>query len=325
MSLDLVVEQLRGGHFEASHPVSAVVADARGTVVEAVGAPLTTTWRSAAKPFQLEISLAHLPEPVQEALDARDLALGASSHSAEPEHVDRVLALLGTFGLTVDHLYCGAHEPIHLPSARALSREGREAGPVHNNCSGKHAFMAAAAHYQGWAKDYRDPTHPLQERIRARIAERAGVAPEAGVDGCGVPCWVLPLPAMARAWAQLAEAMAAGEATALGRIGWAMQRHPWHVSGTGRAEEVLVREARCPLVCKIGAEGLMCGALPDRGLGFALKVRSGNADARAVATFALLARLEPDLVPGAAAEPWTVVRNVVGRPVGTRVARWLRG
>ena len=142
--------------------------------------------------------------------------------------------------------------------------------------------------------------------IRVRITQLAGQEPEAAIDGCGVPCRVLPLQAMARAWARLAGAMADEDGSHLARIGWEMNRHGWDV-------------------CKIGAEGLICGALPHRRAGFALEVHSGHSEARAVATFALLARLDPGLISPAAAEPWAVIHNVVGRPVGSRVAVWVRG
>ncbi len=324
ISLALSVAQLRGGRFEAEHPISAVLTDASGRVLEAVGPELTTTWRSAAKPFQLEVSLGLLPPATRDALGERELALGAASHSAEPAHLERVAAILRQVGCDEGGLYCGAHLPLHAPAAHALLRAGEAASPRHNNCSGKHAFMAGASRAQGWSEDYRGLFHPLQQRIRARVAELAGAVPEAVVDGCGVPCWVLPLSGMARAWAGLASAMAAGESTGLGRIGWAMQRNPWFVSGTDRADGALMAAAKAPLLCKVGAEGLMCGALPGDGVGFAVKVHSGHGEVRDLAAAAVLDRWFPGLVPFACAAPWGVVRNVVGDPVGTRVSAWVR-
>jgi len=318
----LVIEQRRGGRWETGHPVSAVLVDSDGGVVEQVGEDVVSPWRSAAKPFQLEVSAGLLNPKVLGGLDPRDLALGAASHSGEPAHTQRVLELLRRLGCDVEDLYCGTHWPLREQSGRDLLRHGEEANPLHNNCSGKHTFMAAAARAHGWPSDYRDPNHPLQQRIRANIEARTAVSVGAVVDGCGVPCWVLPVSGMARAWAQLAAAMKQGETSLLGRIGWAMQRNPFFASGTVRSDGAVMEQSARPAVAKIGAEGLMCGSLSEDGLGFALKVHTGNSDARAIATFAVLERWFPGLLPSEASAPWTVVRNVVARPIGERVAVW---
>ncbi len=311
----LVIEQRRGERTEAIHPVAAVLFGG-GRIVEKIGSDVETTWRSAAKPFQLETSLSFLAADLRAALAPEDLAIGSASHSGEPGHVARVEGLLGRFGLGVEHLFCGAHAPGYEPAADELVRQGLKPTVLHNNCSGKHAFMAGAARAQGWPADYREYGHPLQKAIRTKITDRGGVAPGAVIDGCGVPCWVLPLSAMARAWSHV------GVDDDLRAIGEAMRTHPWETSGTGRPEVLLMQSATRPLVCKVGAEGLMCGALPEDGLGFAIKVHSGNADARAVATWALLDRWAPGSVVVSDAAPWAVLRNVIGREVGDRRAVW---
>jgi len=313
----LVVEQERGGVVEASHEVSAVLVEATG-VADAIGPDLVTTWRSAAKPFQLETSLEALPAEWRGSLVAAELAVGAASHSGEQGHVARVRSLLARFGLDEEHLYCGAHAPVYAAAADDLVRRSEPFLAVHNNCSGKHAFMAGASRASGWDADYRHPDHPLQVRIRDRITERAGQAPQAVVDGCGVPCWVLPISAMARAWSVLA----AGTGS-LGAIGDAMRAHPWETAGTGRPEVTLMRTAARPLACKVGAEGLMCGALVEQGAGFAIKVHSGNALARAVATWAVLDRWSPGLLAADGVRPWSTVHDVVGRDVGALRAVWI--
>lgn len=314
--------QTRGDCVESEHPASAV-AVRDGAVVWQAGDDRETTFRSASKPFQLACSLAALGDP---AVPAPWLAVGAASHSAEPVHVGIVRDILRHFDAPASGLRCGAHPPVHGPSADAVVRAGEAFTDLHNNCSGKHAFMLAATRRGGWAEDYRPYEHPLQQAIATRLAAWTGHGPTHAVDGCGVPTFIQPLSAVARAWTAVAEAMddrARGATTdpwsdRLGRIGEAMASHPELTSGTGRLDLAVVRAAREPMAVKIGAMGLFCIALPKRRLAVAVKVHSGAGEALP----ALVAWALAEAAPGAWDEPpeWELrtLRNVVGRAVG----RW---
>ncbi len=312
------VQQLRGRVVETRHPVSVAVVQGKEGRVAGLGGPVRTTWRSACKPFQLHVSLEALGDP-----DLPDclLAIGAASHAGEPPHVEHVEEVLRRFGVGEPDLRCAPHPPIHRPSADSILLEGGWFTDLHNNCSGKHAFMVAACRARGWEGDYREPGHPLQERVAERVAELAGERPELAVDGCGVPTFVTSLEGLARAFHVLACCMAGDaslpRADVLARIGRAMAAHPLLVSGTGLVDEELARGAREPLVSKVGAAGVHGIALPARRMGIAVKVHSGDAAARAVATAWAL----ETFAPGAFHPPTTwdrdVVRNVAGRPVGT--------
>ena len=318
----LRILQTRGDCVESEHPASAV-AVRDGAVVWRAGDDRETTFRSASKPFQLACSLATLGDPT---LPTQWLAVGAASHSAEPAHLAIVEDILRRFGAPASGLRCGAHPPVHAPSAEAILRAGGSFTDLHNNCSGKHSFMLAAARHAGWDEDYRPFEHPLQQRIAARLTDWMAHAPTHAVDGCGVPTFVQPLSAVARAWSRVAEAMddaANGRAVdewalRLGRVGAAMAAHPELTSGTGRLDLDVVRAAEEPMAVKVGAMGLFCIALPARRTGVAVKVHSGAGDALP----ALVAWALAQAAPGAWREPeaWELraVRNVVGRAVG----RW---
>lgn len=316
------VLQRRGDVVESEHPVSAV-AVVDGRVAWSVGDDRVTAFRSASKPFQLACSLEALGDPD---LPDEALAVGAASHSAEPVHVALVEGVLARFGARVEGLRCGAHPPVHGPSAEAILRGGGRFTDLHNNCSGKHAFMLAATLRHGWDPDYRPLEHPLQQRIAARLAAWTGVTPTVAVDGCGVPTFAQPLSAVARSWGHVARAMGALDAGApmdpwdarLGRIGRAMSRHPELTSGTGRLDLDVVRRAREPMAVKIGAAGLFCVALPRRRTSLAVKVHSGASEALAPLVAWALGEAAPDA--WAPPDPWelTIVRNVAGRAVG----RW---
>lgn len=315
------VLQYRGTCLESEHPASAVAVRG-GRVVWQAGDDRETTYRSSSKPFQLACSLEALGDP---AVSAEELAVGAASHNAEPAHLAVVSAILDRFGATVGGLRCGAHPPGHTPSAEAILRAGGAFTDLHNNCSGKHAFMLAAALRNGWDADYRPMAHPLQQRIAARLAQWMEHTPAHAIDGCGVPTFIQPLSAVARSWEAVALAMRSVElgsaddawTARLGRIGLAMAAHPELTSGTGRLDLAVVRAARETMAVKVGAGGLFCVALPGRETSVVVKVHSGAMEALP----ALVAWALAEAAPGAWREPdgWELrcVRNVVGREVGT--------
>ncbi|MBC7174453.1 MAG: asparaginase, partial [Polyangiaceae bacterium] len=290
---ELVVLHRRGRALESRHPVHAALVWADSGVVERFGADIVTTFRSSAKPFQLETSLEMLETSVRDSLVDEDLAIGAASHHGEPMHVERVTHLLELFGAEATELLCGLHPPVNESAWRALVRANEEPTVHHNNCSGKHAFMVGACRARGYEGDYRDTSHPLQRAIFAKLEARSGRIEGTVIDGCGVPSFVLPLEGMARAYATLGADMAAERPGLLGRIGWAMQRNPEMMSGSEAIDGSMIASATRPLVAKVGAEGLFCVALPEERAGLAIKVTSANADARAVAAGALVKRLFP--------------------------------
>ncbi len=289
----------RGPEIESLHVVHAALADAAGTTLARVGDPGRRAFlRSTAKPVQL------LPL-VEDGLVERfgftppEIAIMAASHGGERFHVDAVRSVLAKAGLEPDDLQCGPHEPYHGPAAAALRAAGEKPTALHNNCSGKHAGMLAVARAHGWPlATYRHPDHPLQRRIRARIAELAGVREDAigvAVDGCGAPTFALPVAAMAVLFARLAAAD--GERTddrarAIGVVLDAMAAHPEYVGGTGRLCTELMSRAGTKVVVKTGAEGVYGAALRGRAGGMALKVADGAKRAQNPALVELLAGLE---------------------------------
>lgn len=313
------VVQTRGAVRETEHPFVVAVADA-GRDAALAGEDRVTPFRSAAKPFQLTTSLGLLGDP---ALPDDELAIGAASHNGEPRHVALARRVLARFDAPESGLRCGGHPPSHAPSAEALIRAAVPITDIHNNCSGKHAFMLAAARKRGWDADYRPPSHPLQLENGALLAALAGHTPELATDGCGVPTFCLPITAIARAWSHLAVAMAGGSSgqgdavsARLGLVGNAMARHPELTSGEGRLDLSLALATREAYVGKIGAQGVFCIALPERGRGLAVKVTSGSSEALGAAVAWALATFAEGAFSPPEDWPPTQVRNVVGDLVG---------
>jgi len=288
------IEVLRGGHVEARHTVHVVVADDLGHVMASVGdADVETFYRSAAKPFQ---ALPLVEDGVVErfGLTEPELALCCASHEGEPEHLAGARSILVKAGSTEDALACGPHLPFAEREAHAVLRNGGSAMAIHNNCSGKHAGMLALAAAHGWASEgYHRAGHPVQERMLREVARWSGVDAErvgTAVDGCGVPCFSVPLRAMAASFARFAAAAERGEAPA--RIVGAMTGHPFMVGGTGRACTAVMERARGRAFVKLGAEGVYGAGIPARGLGIAIKVADGARRGAEVALVRVLRLLD---------------------------------
>jgi L-asparaginase II len=294
-SLQLDVVATRGRIIESRHRIHAAVVDARGCLIAGAGeSTLVTHSRSCAKPFQVM--------PLLESGGFDDLrwgddqlALACGSHGGEPEHVALCQAMLASMGLEEGDLACGPHEPLSPRGARLARESGARLSRMHNNCSGKHAAMLARAHTGGWSTyGYERPGHQVQQSVLAVVAQWTGLGPESigcAVDGCGVVEYAVPLDAMARAYARLAAAAAEGEDVP-SRILHAMVTRPFLVGGTERFDSILIEECEGCVIAKIGAEGVHTVAVPQRGLGMALKVDDGGQRAQYPAVLRLLQLLD---------------------------------
>jgi L-asparaginase II len=223
------------------------------------------------------------------------LAVMAASHAGEDRHVRLVQAALRTGGLTRDALQCGTHTPFDAETAQRLARDGEPPNELRHNCSGKHAAMVLHAKSAGWdLHDYRRPDPPCQQLALETVAAVSGICKGrigTATDGCGVVSFALPLHAIGRAFARLADPSGLTDVPlrgALTRIRDAMLAYPELISGARRQFDTdLMRAAPGRLVAKGGAEGLrsvgaLSGAVADAGaLGVAVKVEDGDAARRA--------------------------------------------
>jgi L-asparaginase II len=279
---------LRNGTLESVHRGSIIVVTGKGEIVGSVGSPSDVTfWRSAAKAFQ---AIPFLTSGAAEAFGFtdKDLALACASHSGEDFHAELALKMLHKAGFKEADLLCGAHAPFHEESAADLIRNGIEPGQRHNNCSGKHAAMLAyAKHIGADTKTYLTPENPVQVTILETISLFTGVPVDeikTGTDGCSAPNFAIPLSAMARAFAKLAnptDDLDPKLQAACKRIVNAKMTFPEYVGGSVRLDTKVMRALKGKVISKVGAEGVWSvGVLPSKrwpdGLGIALKVDDGN-------------------------------------------------
>jgi L-asparaginase II len=227
----------------------------------------------------------------------RELALACASHSGEPEHTELASAMLAKAGLDVSALECGVHWPTRQAATVALARAGGSPTALHNNCSGKHSgFLCTCAHAGIDHVGYVKAGHALQEMVRGAMEDVTGAAHDAdhrGTDGCSIPTYAVPLSDFARGFARMATGNRLGpqRAKAAKRLMSACMAEPFLVSGTDRADVALMQAAPGRIFVKVGAEGVYCAALPELGLGIALKCDDGASRAAEIMIAAVLAKL----------------------------------
>ncbi|HEU5218739.1 MAG TPA: asparaginase [Gemmatimonadales bacterium] len=293
----LRVEVTRGDLVESVHQVTAAVVASDGPLLAAAGDPTRETWwRSAAKPFQ---ALPLIQDGVAErfGLGEEDLAFACASNSSEVKHREAARRFMDKVGVTEAQLSCGIHIPLSPVVAHEVACGAATMTPLWSNCAGKHIGMLALARHHGWPLEgYHVAGHPVQQRILVEIARWSGVAGHdlrQGVDGCTVVCFALPVEAMARAYSRLASA----EDPALRRVAGAMMRHPMLVGGTGRLCTELMEALPGRILVKLGAEGVFCAAIPELGVGVALKVIDGDTRASGLALLEVLQQVFDRLAP----------------------------
>jgi len=261
----------RGGVVEAVHRVHAVAVQDGAVIAEAGNPRLVAFMRSSSKPLQA-VPLAR----ARDDLDACDLAIASASHLADDAQLAAVRALLAKAPAETDELECGL--------------EGHPPSPVNHNCSGKHAGMLALCRAQGWPSEgYRLPDHPVQRAMLAVHAEAAEVDEQeipAGVDGCGVVTFALPLERMAHAFARFEQLERAV------RVADGMREYPELIRGPLATDTRLMRVLP-GWIAKGGAEGLLCAA--GHSVGVALKCEDGSGRALGPAAAAFFAQLDLDL------------------------------
>jgi L-asparaginase II len=296
MSNPLIVEAWRGDRVESAHRGAGAVIDASGAIVLAFGEIERPVYpRSAIKALQA-LPLIESGAADRMGLSAKEIVLACASHSGEEEHLAIARAMLAKAGRDEAALECGAHWPLGEEASRALARSGSLPTALHNNCSGKHAGFVCLACAEGIdPKGYVTPDHPVQCEVRAAIAEvtQARLSEEMrAVDGCSIPTYAIPLSALALGFARFAtgQGLSPARAKAAARIRSAVAAHPDIVAGAGRFDTEVMTLLGARAFTKAGAEGVFCAALPEAGLGLAVKADDGGSRAAQVAIAALIRR-----------------------------------
>ncbi|AWM87651.1 asparaginase [Microvirga sp. 17 mud 1-3] len=281
MDNPILVEVTRGQLVESWHRGSVAVVDAEGSTVLTLGDVERPVFpRSAVKALQA-LPLVESGIADKYGLTDEEIALACASHSGEPAHVAAAASMLAKAGQGEPCLECGVHWPLGEAAARALAAQGGQPTQLHNNCSGKHAgFICLACGMGDDPKGYVKAQHPVQQAVRSALEDLTGASHTedvSGIDGCSIPTYAIPLPALAFGFAKFGAGVgiAPGCKSAAERIRKAVARHPFMVAGTGRFDTRLMEVMGERAFVKAGAEGVYCAAFPELGYGISLKVDDG--------------------------------------------------
>ena len=284
----VLVEVMRGNAVESSHRGALVVLDADGAVLASLGdIDVPVFPRSAVKVLQA-LPLVASGAADQLALSDEELAIACASHNGEEIHARTAARMLAKAGLDASALECGTHWPYLDSAARALAAQGREPSALNNNCSGKHAgFLCLACALHGgvdlrqYTRGYVKAEHPVMREVTAALQATTGfdlTRTAQGTDGCSIPTYAVPLRHLAHAFARIGSGIGLSDAHARAakRLRAAVAKAPFMVAGTGRFDTRVMERLGERVFCKVGAEGVFCAALPERGLGVAIKIDDGN-------------------------------------------------
>ena len=288
----VLVEVMRGSAVESVHRGAMAIVDADGALVQSLGDIDRPVFpRSAVKVLQA-LPLVASGAADRLALTDEELAIACASHNGEAAHVRTAAAMLAKAGVDADVLECGAHAPKLEADVRALGLAGAPATALHSNCSGKHAgFVCLACALMGgpgvgldlrrFVRGYVEPAHPVMRAVTAALQATTGcdlaTAP-VGTDGCSIPTFAIPLRALALGFARVAtgQGLSPDHARAARRLRTAVANAPFMVAGSGRFDTLVMQRLGERVFCKVGAEAVYCAALPELGLGVAIKVDDGN-------------------------------------------------
>ena len=215
----------------------------------------------------------------------RELALACASHSGEPAHVALAAVDAGAGRRwTSSALECGAHWPIEP------GRDGR-AGALGQDRRRRCTTIARASIPASCApagisgidhRGYVGADHPYQEMIREAMEEVTGAdarrAEQRGIDGCSIPTYAVPLRNLATRLCQDGDRRAAFRPIARRRqSGCSPPAWPSRSTSPAPAAPIcrLMQAAPGRIFVKTGAEGVYCAAVPELGLGIALKCDDG--------------------------------------------------
>ncbi len=289
----VLVQFMRGPYIEAQHRGVALVLEAGKPIVEIGDASQEIVPRSLIKPI-LATSIVASGTYAALNLSAAELALAASSHFGQPQHLEVLSAWCARIGLEPQHIKCGPHKPFDEATAEELIRRREPANVLHNNNSGKHLGALSMARHLGAPVDtYLEFDHPVQQEYRRCIeifTDWRCARERAAIDACRMPTEPIPVDYLARGYARLIDPTGVPEPYRISAstVLRAIRARPEMMSGPGKPSTVLMDVTEGELIVKAGSEGGYAAIAPKRGIAVVLKIDDGAHRACAAALLELL-------------------------------------
>ncbi len=319
-----MVEYRRAGEAESVHRGAFVLLHEKAAFARRGQIDHPYFLRSAAKPFQALALLLSGGEK-EFGLTAEEIALITASHGGEDLHERVAASILKKGGLSEADLQCGSHEPFEKETAARLRSQGKRAGPLRHNCSGKHAGMLLLAKILGCpTRDYLEVQGAVQQEILKTVSRFCEIPPQqivTGVDGCSATTFAMPLTHLARGFWNLGctENLAETERRACKKIVESVFTHPMVFGGRKQLDSDLLQAAQGEMFAKRGAEGVLAAVFPGKKTALALKIDDGSSRNLAFLMSMLIQKnrlLDEKRQARFASLGDPVLRNAAGRPVG---------
>lgn len=231
--------------------------------------------RSCAKPLQAALIIDYELDTKYN-MTEEEIAICCASHAGEKCHVNIIQSLIKKFGISEAELKCGKHSPISRSAQYELLISKKNAGVIHNNCSGKHTMMLGLCKLKGWnRKNYDKISHPLQQAIINKISELCNLQENYPItkDGCGVPIMSMPLENILNGYINLFCS------PTYEKIKTAFLNNPYIIGGENRTDTKIIQSSQ-NIIAKVGAGGLCVVINTQEKSGFVVKVCDANMDVR---------------------------------------------
>ncbi|MDD3013503.1 MAG: asparaginase [Candidatus Gastranaerophilales bacterium] len=289
MKSELLLKVKRGKLTEREHFGFLILVDKKEKIISQIGNCGNNSFflRSCAKPFQALPVITEAYNKFNFTLP--ELAVICSSHTASKEHLLLIESILKKIGLSEKNLQCGIHDPIDVETRNYLIKHDLKAGPVHNNCSGKHSGMLAVCRAMNWdADNYLDFDHPLQKKYIDIIKKLCNINErmEFSIDGCGAPIYGMPFYKMGFGFLKL---FLSQESELIKK---AFIQNPIIIGGNGRLDSEIIKVSQGRLIAKVGAEGLCIVINIKEKKALVVKIQDSNIQARSIVTIEALKQLD---------------------------------
>lgn len=181
-------------------------------------------------------------------------ALGLSSHSGEPMHLEALARFAAHIHASENDLFCPRGYPFDWEISTRLKLSGEKPSRFHHPSSGKHLLMIAACRKHHYTiESYLDISHPVQKRLLSIVGREAGEQIGWVSDNCGLPTAIMSTRAQINLW----EKLAFSDDPAVVALKNMWIKNPRMIGGRKRLDSVLVEIGRGKLLAKEGGNGLL--------------------------------------------------------------------